>query len=65
MHHYGVCFQEPVLFSGTLRMNIDPAGKHTDEQMWSAIKQAHLADFVNTQPEGLELMCSEGGENLR
>ncbi|XP_054455372.1 ATP-binding cassette sub-family C member 3 isoform X1 [Anoplopoma fimbria] len=56
--------QEPVLFSGTLKMNLDPFEKYTDEDMWRALQQSHLHKFVSNQPAKLELECSEGGENL-
>ncbi|XP_075949230.1 ATP-binding cassette sub-family C member 3 isoform X1 [Anarhichas minor] len=56
--------QEPVLFSGTLKMNLDPFEKYSDEDMWRALKQSHLHKFVSNQPAKLDLECSEGGENL-
>ncbi|XP_041829097.1 ATP-binding cassette sub-family C member 3 isoform X2 [Melanotaenia boesemani] len=56
--------QEPVLFSGTLRMNLDPFEKYTDEEVWKAVEHSHLHKFVSNQPAKLELECSEGGENL-
>ncbi|XP_026172192.1 canalicular multispecific organic anion transporter 2 isoform X2 [Mastacembelus armatus] len=56
--------QEPVLFSGTLRMNLDPFDKYTDEDVWKALEHSHLHRFVSNQTAKLELQCSEGGENL-
>ncbi|GFN98305.1 multidrug resistance-associated protein 1 [Plakobranchus ocellatus] len=56
--------QDPVLFSGTLRMNVDPFGRYSDEQVWSALEHAHLKTFVSGLAEGLLFECSEGGENL-
>uniref|UniRef100_A0A3B5AM29 ATP binding cassette subfamily C member 3 n=1 Tax=Stegastes partitus TaxID=144197 RepID=A0A3B5AM29_9TELE len=56
--------QEPVLFSGTLRMNLDPFEKYTDEDVWKALEHSHLHKFVSNQSAKLELECSEGGENL-
>lgn len=57
--------QEPVLFSGTLRMNLDPFDKYNDEEVWKALQHSHLDKFVRNNPAKLELECSEGGENLR
>uniref|UniRef100_A0A8B9KQQ6 ATP-binding cassette, sub-family C (CFTR/MRP), member 3 n=1 Tax=Astyanax mexicanus TaxID=7994 RepID=A0A8B9KQQ6_ASTMX len=56
--------QEPVLFSGTLRMNLDPFEKYSDDDMWNALTLSHLHKFVSNQPAKLALECSEGGENL-
>uniref|UniRef100_A0A3B3Y3I8 ATP-binding cassette, sub-family C (CFTR/MRP), member 3 n=1 Tax=Poecilia mexicana TaxID=48701 RepID=A0A3B3Y3I8_9TELE len=56
--------QEPVLFSGTLRMNLDPFEKYSDDDVWKALEHSHLHKFVSNQPAKLDLECSEGGENL-
>lgn len=39
--------QDPILFAGSLRINLDPFNKHNDEELWSALKHAHLSDFVD------------------
>ncbi|XP_024243669.2 ATP-binding cassette sub-family C member 3 isoform X2 [Oncorhynchus tshawytscha] len=56
--------QEPVLFSGSLRMNLDPFERYSDGEIWKALELSHLNKFVSNQPAKLELECSEGGENL-
>ncbi|XP_029383998.1 canalicular multispecific organic anion transporter 2 isoform X2 [Echeneis naucrates] len=56
--------QEPVLFSGTLRMNLDPFDQCSDEDVWKALEHCHLHKFVSNQPAKLDLECAEGGENL-
>lgn len=56
--------QDPVLFSGTLRMNIDPFNAYTDENIWHALQHSHLKAFVEGLPEGLQHECGEGGQNL-
>ena len=45
--------KDPVLFSGTLRINIDPFEAYTDEQLWNALEHAHLKDFVMTSDKKL------------
>uniref|UniRef100_A0A674EDK9 ABC-type glutathione-S-conjugate transporter n=1 Tax=Salmo trutta TaxID=8032 RepID=A0A674EDK9_SALTR len=56
--------QDPVLFSGSLRMNLDPFNTYTDEEIWSSLELAHLKNFVSNLPDKLNYECSEGGENL-
>ena len=56
--------QDPVLFSGSLRMNLDPFSSHSDQQVWAALEQAHLKQFVTELEAGLDHEVQEGGENL-
>ncbi|CAL1527543.1 unnamed protein product [Lymnaea stagnalis] len=56
--------QDPVLFSGSLRMNIDPFNQYTDYQLWKALERSHLKDFVAGQREKLMYECGEEGSNL-
>lgn len=60
-----ISFQDPVLFSGSLRMNLDPFDAYSDEEVWNALELAHLKNFVSELPDKLNHECSEGGENLR
>ncbi|KAM9392165.1 multidrug resistance-associated protein 1 isoform 2-T2 [Pholidichthys leucotaenia] len=56
--------QDPVLFSGSLRMNLDPFNSYSDEELWKALEFSHLKNFVSGLPNKLSHDCSEGGENL-
>ncbi|XP_020848542.2 multidrug resistance-associated protein 1-like isoform X1 [Phascolarctos cinereus] len=56
--------QDPVLFSGTLQMNLDPLEKYSDNELWEALELCHLKDFVQSLPKRLLHEISEGGENL-
>ncbi|CAH1406917.1 unnamed protein product [Nezara viridula] len=56
--------QDPVLFSGSLRMNLDPFGHYSDEQVWRALELGHLKAFVKGLPAGLQHEVTEGGENI-
>ncbi|XP_055643285.1 multidrug resistance-associated protein 1 isoform X8 [Toxorhynchites rutilus septentrionalis] len=56
--------QDPVLFSGTLRINLDPFEAHSDEDIWKALEHAHLKAFVKGLTAGINHEVTEGGENL-
>ncbi|XP_054162747.1 ATP-binding cassette sub-family C member 3-like [Oppia nitens] len=56
--------QDPALFTGTLRINLDPFNQYTDSQLWRAIESAHLKSFVESLDNGLNYQIAEGGENL-
>lgn len=70
--------QDPILFTGSLRFNLDPASEHGDHQLWDALERAHLKvvyctllvlahrlwqEFAARQG-GLELLVTENGENF-
>lgn len=57
--------QEPVVFSGSLRFNLDPFETHTDAELWSALDKVHLKQMVKDLDGQLMFECSEFGENLR
>ena len=57
--------QDPVLFSGTLRMNLDPFDEYSDSQLWTALDRAHLRHAVDNLPGRLAYQCGEEGGNLR
>ncbi|NXM50930.1 MRP1 protein, partial [Gymnorhina tibicen] len=56
--------QDPVLFSGSLRMNLDPLNQYTDADIWAALELTQLKNFVADLPEQLEYKCTDQGENL-
>ena len=57
--------QDPVIFGGSLRYNLDPFSEYTEAQLWHALEKAHLKDYAKTLPEGLDYECGQGGEALR
>ncbi|XP_044166542.1 ATP-binding cassette sub-family C member 3-like [Acropora millepora] len=56
--------QDPVLFSGTLRLNLDPFDSHTDEELWGILELSHLKNFVSGLEQGLLYPVTEEGGNL-
>ena len=58
-------FQDPVVFYGSIRRNLDPFRSHSDQELWEALELSHLKGFVTSLKEGLEYECGEGGEALR
>ncbi|XP_027893039.1 ATP-binding cassette sub-family C member 8 isoform X5 [Xiphophorus couchianus] len=59
-----IILQDPFLFSGTIRFNLDPEMKATDEMLWEALEIAQLKPVVKTLPGGLDAVVTEGGENF-
>ncbi|CAE7543990.1 ABCC1, partial [Symbiodinium pilosum] len=60
----GLVPQDPMLFTGTLRHNLDPFKVYTDGRIRKAVQYAHLEAFVNTLPLGLDHVVSDEGGNL-
>ncbi|CAO3610008.1 unnamed protein product [Mucor fragilis] len=61
--------QDPVLFSGTLRSNLDPFDQHNDIELWAALKRSHLIDEANNEQQdakdqiSLDSVVTENGSN--
>ncbi|XP_044209764.1 multidrug resistance-associated protein 5 isoform X2 [Thunnus albacares] len=56
--------QDPVLFSGTVRFNLDPFNQYTEEQIWDALERSHMKECVSQLPLKLESEVVENGENF-
>ena len=56
--------QEPLLFAGTLRGNLDPLGEHDDRRLFEALSRVKLDAAGFVAEAGLEARVSEGGANL-
>lgn len=56
--------QEPILFSGTIRQNLDPFSLHKDDVIWSALNSVRLKKIIAQLDGGLEATVSEGGHNF-
>ncbi|XP_063105386.1 ATP-binding cassette sub-family C member 12 isoform X3 [Cavia porcellus] len=56
--------QDPVLFVGTVRYNLDPFGSHTDETLWQVLERTFMRDTIMKLPEKLQAEVTENGENF-
>lgn len=55
--------QDPVMFTGTMRYNLDPLGQKSDIECWTALEQVQMKGFIE-QHSGLETSIEPGGHNL-
>lgn len=56
--------QNPVLFSATMRYNLDPFDEFNDEKIWQTLEDVKLKDLVVKLPGGLNSKVAEGGSNF-
>uniref|UniRef100_A0A7N6ATP7 ATP-binding cassette sub-family C member 5 n=1 Tax=Anabas testudineus TaxID=64144 RepID=A0A7N6ATP7_ANATE len=56
--------QDPVLFSGTVRSNLDPFNQYSEEQIWDALEKSHMKECVSQLPLKLESEVVDNGENF-
>ncbi|XP_060715255.1 ATP-binding cassette sub-family C member 12 [Tachysurus vachellii] len=56
--------QDPVLFIGTVRYNLDPFNKYTDEEIWMALEKTYMKNAISSLPQKLDSAVVENGENF-
>ncbi|KAG2178766.1 hypothetical protein INT43_001612 [Umbelopsis isabellina] len=56
--------QDPVLFAGTVRENLDPFNAHDDVEIWQVLENSHLKDHIAKLEGKLNAVVLEGGENF-
>uniref|UniRef100_A0A5F4W7H5 Multidrug resistance-associated protein 4 n=1 Tax=Callithrix jacchus TaxID=9483 RepID=A0A5F4W7H5_CALJA len=56
--------QEPVLFTGTMRKNLDPFDEHTDEELWNALQEVQLKETIEDLPGKMDTELAESGSNF-
>ncbi|KAM0065999.1 putative ABC-type xenobiotic transporter [Helianthus debilis subsp. tardiflorus] len=55
--------QEPTLFRGSVRTNLDPLGLHSDDEIWKALEKCQLKTTISSLPNLLDSSVSDEGEN--
>ncbi|OAQ30743.1 ATP-binding cassette transporter 1 [Linnemannia elongata AG-77] len=61
---FSIIPQDPVLFAGTIRFNLDPSGTKSDLELWQALEDSYLKDYVSTLDGGLNAAVLEQGDNF-
>ncbi|XP_030440905.2 ABC transporter C family member 10-like [Syzygium oleosum] len=61
--HFGVIPQDPTLFGGTVRYNLDPLSEHTDEEIWEVLGKCQLREAIQDKEKGLESHVVQDGSN--
>ncbi|KAK3227971.1 hypothetical protein Dsin_007833 [Dipteronia sinensis] len=55
--------QDPTLFSGSVRYNLDPLSRYTDHEIWEVLGKCHLREVIREKEEGLDSLVVENGSN--
>ncbi|KAJ8773220.1 hypothetical protein K2173_028397 [Erythroxylum novogranatense] len=60
---FGIIPQDPTLFNGTVRYNLDPLSQHTDQEIWEVLGKCQLGEAIQEKEEGLDSLVVEDGSN--
>jgi ABC-type multidrug transport system fused ATPase/permease subunit len=56
--------QDPVMFSETVRFNVDPFDEFTDAEVWEVLRDVNMHEHVASLPNKLQELVAEGGDNF-
>ncbi|KAG0344609.1 hypothetical protein BG004_004331 [Podila humilis] len=62
--HLAIIPQDPTLFVGTVRENLDPFDELQDADLWEALERAHLKEHISSLAGGLSFKVSQNGDNF-
>ncbi|KAG0059671.1 hypothetical protein BGZ90_004380, partial [Linnemannia elongata] len=62
--HLAIIPQDPTLFVGTVRENLDPFDQTPDSELWEALERAHLKEYISSMPGGLSYEVTQNGDNF-
>ncbi|KAF9319235.1 hypothetical protein BG003_009564 [Podila horticola] len=62
--HLAIIPQDPTLFAGTVRENLDPFNDVSDTDLWEALERAHLKSYISSLAGGLSYEVAQNGENF-
>ncbi|KAF9361945.1 Canalicular multispecific organic anion transporter 2 [Mortierella sp. AD094] len=62
--HLAIIPQDPTLFVGSVRNNLDPFEEATEVEIWEALERAHLKDYISSLAGGLSHEVTQNGENF-
>ncbi|CAL5409213.1 unnamed protein product [Camellia sinensis] len=61
--HFSVIPQDPTLFSGSVRYNLDPLEEHMDQEIWEVLEKCQLQEAIKEKEEGLYSLVMQNGSN--
>ncbi|CAL0316870.1 unnamed protein product [Lupinus luteus] len=62
-NHLSIIPQDPALFEGTIRGNLDPLEEHSDKEIWEALDKSQLGDVIREKEQKLDTPVLENGDN--
>ncbi|KDP25345.1 hypothetical protein JCGZ_20501 [Jatropha curcas] len=61
--HFSIIPQDPTLFLGSVRYNLDPLSEHTDQEIWEVLEKCYLASAIQEKEDALDSLVAQDGTN--